>query len=78
VDRLLSFARQLTAPFQLESAGYTRTSTERAAGALDAKAHAAALATSAGAVEKYTKELERAIDYGNKLEAHFKLAAGIN
>jgi hypothetical protein len=69
--------RQLTGPFQLEATGQTRTYTERAAGAVDAKAHEAALATSAGAVEKYTAELERAIDYGKKLESHFKKAARI-
>ena len=69
--------RQLTGPFQLEATGQTRTYTERAAGTLDTKAHEAALATSAGTVEKYTAELERAIDYGNKLEDYFKKAAGI-
>jgi hypothetical protein len=69
--------RRLTGPFQLEGSGQTRTYTERAAGAIDSTAHEAALATSAGAVKKYTKELERAIDYGVKLETHFKQAAGI-
>ncbi|MCG6863784.1 MAG: hypothetical protein LJE70_21405 [Chromatiaceae bacterium] len=69
--------RQLTGPFQLETSGQTRTYTERATGAVDAKAHEAALAASAGAVEKYTAELERAIDYGIKLENYFKQAAGI-
>ncbi len=44
---------------------------------MDATAHQAALATSAGAVEKYTAELNRAIDYGLELEGHFKQAAGI-
>jgi hypothetical protein len=44
---------------------------------VDATAHEAALATSAGAVEKYTSELERAIDYGSKLQSHFRTAAGI-
>jgi len=69
--------RQLTGPFQLEATGQTRTYTERAAGTVDAKAHEAALATSAGAVEKYTAELERAVDHGNNLENYFKQAAGI-
>lgn len=69
--------RQLTGPFQLDSTGQTRTYTQRAAGAVDAAAHEAALATSAGAVEKYTAELNRAIDYGVKLEGYFKQAAGI-
>lgn len=69
--------RQLTGPFQLESTGQTRSYTQRAAGTVDAKAHEAALATSAGAVEKYTAELNRAIEYGNKLEAYFKEAAGL-
>jgi hypothetical protein len=69
--------RQLTGPFQLESSGQTQSYTQRAAGAIDATAHQAALANSAGAVEKYTAELDRAIDYGKKLEAYFKKAAGI-
>lgn len=69
--------RQLTGPFQLESTGQTRSYTQRAAGTVDAKAHEAALATSAGAVEKYTAELNRAIEYGNKLESYFKEAAGL-
>jgi hypothetical protein len=70
--------RRLTGPFQLESTGQTRTYTQRAAGAVDATAHEAALASSAGAVEKYTRELERAIDYGVKLETYFKQAAGLD
>lgn len=70
--------RQLTGPFQLDSTGQTQSYTQRAAGAVDATAHQAALATSAGAVEKYTAELGRAIDYGLKLEAHFKQAAGLD
>lgn len=69
--------RQLTGPFQLESTGQTRSYTQRAAGTVDAKAHEAALATSAGAVEKYTAELNRAIEYGTKLESYFKEAAGL-
>lgn len=69
--------RKLTGPFQLESSGQTRSYTQRAAGAVDARAHEVALATSAGTVEKFTLELERAIDYGNKLEGYFKQAAGI-
>jgi hypothetical protein len=69
--------RQLTGPFQLESSGQTRSYTQRAAGAVDATAHEAALAASAGAVERYTGELQRAIDYGVKLENYFKKAAGI-
>jgi hypothetical protein len=69
--------RKLTGPFQLERTGQTQSYTQRAAGAIDATAHEAALATSAGAVERYTAEMERAIDYGNKLEAYFKQAAGI-
>ncbi len=68
--------RQLTGPFQLESA-QVQSYTQRAAGSVDATAHQAALATSAGAVEKYTAELNRAIDYGVELERHFKQAAGI-
>jgi hypothetical protein len=35
------------------------------------------LATAAGAVEKYTAELNRAVEYGLKLEGYFKQAAGI-
>jgi hypothetical protein len=70
--------RQLTGPFQLDTSGQTRTFTEHAAGAVDSKAHQAALASAAGAVEKYTQELERAIDYGVKLQDYFKKAAGID
>lgn len=70
-------ARQLTGPFQLETGGETRSYTERAASAADAKAHEVALATAAGAVEKYTAELGRAIDYGKKLTDHFKQTANI-
>ena len=69
--------RQLTGPFQLESTGQTRSYTQRAANTVDANAHQMALATSAGAVEKYTAELDRAVDYGVKLESYFKQAAGI-
>jgi len=36
-----------------------------------------ALATSAGAVEKFTAELNRAIDYGMELETFFRRAANI-
>jgi hypothetical protein len=49
----------------------------QAAGSVDAAAGQTALATSAGAVEKYTAELNRAIDYGVPLERYFKQAAGI-
>jgi hypothetical protein len=69
--------KQLTGPFQLDSTGQTRTLTERAAGGVDATAADMALATSAGAVEKYTAELNRAIQYGTQLEAFFKRAANI-
>jgi hypothetical protein len=69
--------KQLTGPFQLEATGQTKTLTERAAGGVDATAADMALATSAGAVEKYTAELNRAIDYGTKLEVYFKRAANI-
>lgn len=68
--------RQLTGPFQLETT-QVQSYTARAAGSVDAAAHQAALATSAGAVEKYTAELNRAIDYGVQLERYFKDAAGI-
>jgi hypothetical protein len=68
--------RQLTGPFQLETA-QVQSYTQRAAGSVDATAHQAALATAAGAVEKYSAELNRAIDYGVKLETYFKQAAGI-
>lgn len=68
--------RQLTGPFQL-SMPRIQSYTQQTAGAVDAKAHQAALATSAGAVEKYTAELNRAIDYGIALERYFKQAAGI-
>jgi hypothetical protein len=68
--------RQLTGPFQLETA-QVQSYTQRAAGSVDATAHQAALATAAGAVEKHTAELNRAIDYGVKLEDYFKQAAGI-
>ncbi|EGV32281.1 hypothetical protein ThidrDRAFT_1517 [Thiorhodococcus drewsii AZ1] len=69
--------RQLTGPFQLDTGGRVQSYTQQASGAVDATAHQAALATSAGAVEKYTAELNRAIDYGIKLERYFKQAAGI-
>jgi len=70
-------AHRLTGPFQLETSGETRTHTERAASAVDAKAHEVVLATSSGAVEKYTAELDRAIDCGRQLTEHFKQAANI-
>ncbi len=69
--------RQLTGPFQLDTGGQVQSYTQQAAGSVDTTAHQAALATAAGAVEKYTAELNRAIDYGRKLEGHFKQAAGI-
>jgi hypothetical protein len=69
--------RQLTGPFQLDTGARVQSYTQQAAGAVDTTAHQAALATAAGAVEKYTAELNRAIDYGVKLESHFKEAAGI-
>ncbi len=69
--------RQLTGPFQLNTGGQVQSYTQQAAGSVDATAHQAALATAAGAVEKYTAELNRAIAYGLKLEEHFKRAAGI-
>ncbi len=69
--------RQLTGPFQLDTGGQVQSYTQQAAGSVDATAHQAALATAAGAVEKYTAELNRAIDYGLQLEGHFKQAAGI-
>jgi hypothetical protein len=69
--------KQLTGPFQLEATGQPQTLTERAAGGVDATAADMALATSAGAVEKYTAELNRAVDYGNELETYFKRAANI-
>lgn len=68
--------RQLTGPFQLETT-QVQSYTQRAAGSVDTAAHQAALATAAGAVEKHTAELNRAIDYGVKLETYFKQAAGI-
>jgi hypothetical protein len=70
--------KQLTGPFQLDATGQTRTLTERAAGGVDTTAADMALATSAGAVEKYTAELNRAIDYGNELESYFKRAVNID
>ncbi len=69
--------KQLTGPFQLEATGQPRSLTERAAGGVDATAADMALATSAGAVEKYTGELNRAIDYGTELEGYFRRAANI-
>ncbi|MBK5966986.1 hypothetical protein CCR95_23680 [Thiocystis minor] len=69
--------RQLTGPFQLNTGDQPQSYTQKAAGSVDATAHQAALATSAGAVEKYTAELNRAIDYGVELERYFKQAAGI-
>lgn len=69
--------RQLTGPFQLNVDSQPQSYTQKASGAVDAAAHQAALATSAGAVEKYTAELNRAIEYGVKLERHFKNAAGL-
>lgn len=69
--------RQLTGPFQLDTGGKVQSYTQQAAGSVDAATHQAALATAAGAVEKYTAELHRAIDYGLKLEGYFKQAAGL-
>lgn len=69
--------RELTGPFQLDSTGQTKTYTERAAGAVDSTAHEMALANSAGAVEKFTAELGRAIDYGLELEGYFREAANM-
>lgn len=69
--------RQLTGPFQLNTGAQVQSYTQKAAGAVDSTAHQAALATSAGAVEKYTAELTRAIDYGIELERYFKQAAGV-
>lgn len=69
--------RQLTGPFQLDSAGATRTVTERAAGSVDATAAQMALATAAGTVERLTAELTRAIDYGVELERYFRAAANL-
>ncbi|WP_082674229.1 hypothetical protein [Thiohalocapsa sp. ML1] len=69
--------KKLTGPFQLEATGQTKTLTERAAGGVDATAADMALATSAGAVEKFTAELNRAIDYGMELETFFRRAANI-
>jgi hypothetical protein len=70
--------RQLTGPFQLDATGQTRPVTERAAGSVDATAAQMALATSAGAVEKYTAELNRAVDYGLELEGYFRKAANMD
>lgn len=70
--------RQLTGPFQLDSTGQPRTVTERAAGSVDTTAAQMALATSAGAVEKYTAELNRAVDYGLELERYFRKAANMD
>ncbi|WPL14314.1 MULTISPECIES: hypothetical protein [Thiorhodovibrio] len=69
--------RELTGPFQLDATGQTKTYTERAAGAVDSTAHDLALANSAGAVEKFTAELGRAIDYGLELEGYFREAASM-
>lgn len=69
--------RQLTGPFQLNTGAQVQSYTQQAAGSIDTKAHQAALATSAGAVEKYTAELHRAVEYGVELEGYFKKAAGI-
>jgi hypothetical protein len=69
--------RQLTGPFQLESTGQVRGVTGRAADSVDTAAAEMALATSAGAVEKYTAELDRAVDYGNELERYFRKAANM-
>lgn len=69
--------RELTGPFQLDATGQTKTLTEKAAGSVDATAAQMALATSAGAVEKHTAELERAVDYGLELERYFRNAANI-
>lgn len=69
--------RQLTGPFQLESTANPRTLTERTAGSVDATAAQLSLATSAGAVERYTAELNRAIDYGLELEGYFRRAANM-
>lgn len=69
--------RQLTGPFQLNTGPQVQSYTQQAAGSVDTAAHQAALATSAGAVEKFTAELNRAIDYGVELEGYFKQASGI-
>ena len=70
--------KQLTGPFQLNHVDSARSYTDRAAGAIDSTAHQAALATSAGTVEKHTRELEKAIDYGIELEKHFRKAADMD
>jgi hypothetical protein len=75
--QLLNSVPFLTGPFQLNTGNQVQSYTQQAAGSVDATAHQAALATAAGAVEKYTAELNRAIDYGLKLEGYFKQAAGI-
>lgn len=69
--------KQLTGPFQLQANAQVQSYTQKASGAVDATMHQAALATSAGAVEKYTAELNRAIEYGMRLETYFKRAAGM-
>lgn len=69
--------RQLTGPFQLNTGPQAQSYSQQAANSVDATAHQAALATTAGAVEKLTAEFNRAIDYGVRLESHFKQAAGI-
>lgn len=69
--------RQLTGPFQLDATGQARTLTEKAAGSVDTTAAQMSLATSAGAVEKYTAELNRAVDYGLELERYFRDAANM-
>jgi hypothetical protein len=69
--------RQLTGPFQLGADQQPQSVTERASGAVDATAANMALATSAGAVEKYTEDLNSAIEYGVQLEQYFRRAANI-
>lgn len=52
--------------------------TERVAGSVDTGAARVALATTAGAVERHTAELNRAIDYGIELERLFRAAARLD
>jgi hypothetical protein len=69
--------RQLTGPFQLDTTAGPRGITGRAADSVDTTAADTALATSAGEVETYTAELNRAIDCGKELERYFRKAANM-
>lgn len=64
-------------PFERSEQERMRTATEKVSVVFDVTAHETALSINAGRLEKHSAELERAIDYGLKLEAEFRKAAGL-